>query len=251
MLIVVMLMLVSLAFFSCSSPNLPDLNCTGTVTINSANGLEGVKIKTTVKHYTTTNSAGEFSFSTKANAITIYPELEGYIFEPASIELTAGDNTANFTATKIENLTGTITLQKVIITPTSIVGGTQNYNYISNGKDALKASNINVSVGNAVYNVLEGTQFLYKNQQNQILVEGATAIVCGQSTSIGILINTYFVMGYHEAQTTNEVYSYLYINQPQTNENLKDGNITYTIYGINSPSKTFTFDVSFVFLYQA
>ena len=100
-------MIVSLTFFACTLPKPPNISCSGTVTFNNV-GLDGVEIKSTVKHYATTNQNGEFAFETNSNQITIYPQKEGYIFAPEQAIINPGENTVNFVATQIQNLNGRI-----------------------------------------------------------------------------------------------------------------------------------------------
>ena len=72
---------------------------------------------------------------------------------------------------------------------------------------------------------------------------------CGQKLKLGVLINAYFSVYNQEAHTADTDFAYLEITQPQTNANLENGNVIYTLYGINNKERTFTFDISFVFAY--
>ena len=64
-----------------------------------------------------------------------------------------------------------------------------------------------------------------------------------------MLINAYFIIFHQEAYTTDTDFAYLEITKQQTNADLENGNIIYTLYGINNKARTFTFDISFVFEY--
>ena len=161
-----------------------------------------------------------------------------------------GKNVVHFNAKPIENLEGNLKLSKVVIKPTNILAGTENYQYTNNLKKALKISEISILLGDNVYSIsgVDGT-FLNKHEANEIIFNNNAIVACGDNLKLGILINTYFIMYYHEAKTTTTNYSYLYINQPQTNAMLFNNTITYNLYGVNNQSKAFTFDVSFVFEY--
>lgn len=249
LLICVVLMVVSLTFFACELPSLPNLSCSGVITF-VGNGLEGVTIKSDVKEYTKTNSNGEYSFETKAKKIKVFPEKDGYMFTPKFVELEAGENTMSFVATKVENLNGTITLSKIVITPTSVLESPDNYVFVNDGKECLKAKDITIycSGQQIVFNA--NNMLLEKNKQNEFLItQNNISFECGQDLKLGVLINAYFVIFHQEAYTTDTEFAYLEITNQQTNANLENGQIIYTSYGINNKARSFTFDVSFVFDY--
>lgn len=247
-LITTMLMIFSLTFFACDMPTSPELSCSGIVTINNI-GFNDVVIKSSIKEYATTTPNGAFSFNTKAKTITIYPEKSGYIFSPKQITLKAGQNTANFTAQKIENLQGKLKLNSLIITPTSILSSPENYSFLHNGKQCLKASEITVKYNNLIKQLNLGDVYLSKLEKNVLYNSSNVTFNCGENVSIGLLINTYFNSYYQTFKTTETEFTYLYINKQQTNEMLQDGQVTYNLYGINNKTKCFTFDVAFVFDY--
>lgn len=253
-IVAIMLMAVSLTFFACDS-NLPDLSCSGNITINSV-ALEGVTIKSNIKNYTQTNKSGEYSFTTNAESITIYPEKSGYIFTPKSVTITAGENLdINFVAEEIVEIDGTLKLNKVIISPTVIVNSPENYEYVnsSNGKKGVKAKDIYLWQNNSIL-VTDQTNYLYKNTQNNIDISSNITFDCGQKFSLGILINMYFMPRNHQESSTSEQdsksnYSFLYVENAQTNADLINNQIVYNLYGINNHLRTVTYNVSFVFDY--
>lgn len=247
--IAILLMMVSLTIFACKLPELPDLSCSGTVTIDSM-GLEGVVIKSSVKEYAITNSSGNFEFTTKAKSLVVYPYKEGYIFTPSSLSLTDGENTATIVATKVEALEGTLTLKEVIITPTSISTLPDNYTYTYNNKTCLKASDINIVYDSNNYVLNPETTYLYQNEKNTISVEDNIALNCGEIKRVGIFINAYFKWSHSESKTTETEASFLDILVPQTNADLVDGRVKYSLYGINNKSRSFTFDITFVFDFE-
>lgn len=242
-----MLMIFSLTFFACQMPKSPPLSCSGSVTISNV-GLEGVVIKSNVKEYATTLAGGEFSFNTNAQSLTIYPYKQGYMFSPESATLTAGENSVSFVAIKVQNLTGTLSLNKIIITPTSIVNTLDNYQYMHNGQECLKASSISLAY-NGTLNLISNPTYLAKSQKNEVACNNAISFKCGQSVTVGVLINTYFTSYHQEWQTSDSEYTNLYITKPQTNKDLKNNQIIYNMYGINNKSRSFTFDIAFVFDY--
>ena len=247
--IAVLLMVVSLTLFACKMPQLPDLSCSGTVTIDAV-GLEGVIIKSSVKEYAITNSSGNFEFTTKAKSLVVYPYKEGYMFTPSSISLTDGENTATIVATKVEALEGTLTLKEVIITPTSISTLPDNYTYTYNDKICLKASDINIVYESNNYLLNAETIYLYQNEKNAISVEDNITFNCGENKRVGIFINAYFKWSHSESKTTETEASFLDILVPQTNADLVDGQVKYSLYGINNKSRSFTFDITFLFDFE-
>ena len=246
----ILLMFVALTFFACQLPTLPDLSCRGVITFNDL-GLEGVSIKSDVKDFAKTNSEGEFSFSTKSKTITIFPVLEGYMFQPKQAVLSEGENVANFTAIKIEPLKGEMVLRKVIITPTSIASSPDNYVFNSQGKECLKASNIVLSYQDSSFTLNNGAMYLYKNQKNVFdFADNQIKFECGKEQRLGILVNAYFSKYYQEWETTDTEQTYLDIWSPQTNADLIDGKIEYNLFAINNKSRAFTLDITFVFDYE-
>lgn len=250
LLICIMLMFVSLTFFACELPTLPSLSCSGVITF-VGEGLEGVTIKSDVKDYTKTNNKGEYSFTTNAKKIKIIPEKEGYMFSPKFVELEAGTNTASFVATEIQNINGTISLSKIIITPTSILNSPDNYVFINDGNECLKSKDITIYCNGQQIVFNTNNNYLEKNKQNEILItQNNVTFVCGEDLKLGVLINAYFIIFHQEAYTTDTDFAYLEITKQQTNADLENGNIIYTLYGINNKARTFTFDISFVFEYE-
>jgi len=247
----VFVIFASLNFFACKMPELPNLSCSGCVTFLES-GLEGVAIKSNVKEYAVSNTSGNFSFETKSKGIVVYAEKEGYIFEPKQVTLNAGQNTVNFTAIKIENLHGNITLKNIIITPTSIVQSSDNYLYDNGGKVALKASDITIFTKANSYVLNQNYIYLNKNEQNVIDVKSNINFVCGEQFYMGIAVNTYFKNYNHEGKTTNAETTTLYVRNSQTNADLVNENqLIYNLYGINNKTKNFTINVSFVFEFVA
>ena len=248
LLIAIMLMISSLTFFACEMPSQPELSCSGVVTFNNQ-GLNDVTIKSSIKDYTTTDANGNYTFLTKAKSIIIYPEKEGYIFSPKQITLSSGENTANFIATKVQDLQGKLRLNSIIITPTSILSSPDNYSFFHNGKPCLKVSDVTIKGAGVTKQLNTADIYLNKGEQNILYNNSNIVYTCGENATIGILINTYFVSYQQTIKTTETEYTYLYINKPQTNEMLLNSQIIYNLYGINNRTKSFTFDVSFVFDY--
>ena len=242
-----MLMVASLVFFACELPTLPNLTCSGIVMFEQS-GLEGVTLKSEVKDYAITNVKGEYTFNARVKKIKIIPEKEGYIFSPKFVEVTEGENIINFTAIKVEKLTGSLLLSKIVIMPTSILNSPDNFVFINNGNECLKPKDISIVCNDEKIVLNETNTYLEKNKQNEILItQTSVSFVCGEELKLGVLINAYFMAFYQEVFTTDTDFSYLEITEPQTNANLENGNIVYTLYGINNKARTFTFDISFVF----
>lgn len=244
----VLLMLVALASFACNIPTLPELSCDGKVEVLGV-GLCDVVIKSDTKEYATTNAQGEYYFITNAKTLTIYPVKDGYIFEPKKAVLSAGENSeVKFVAIEIENLRGRLTLSEIIITPTSIMSSPDNYVYRIDGKECIKSSEITLFYNGISHNLNEDVKYLFKNANNTINTDNTQIdFDCGQNVRIGVLINAYFNVYNHEYETTYLEFSYLDINQTQTNADLQNGQVCYNLYGINNKARTFTVDITFVF----
>lgn len=248
------LLLVSVTFFACDFGEIPTISISGSVTVSEV-GLEGVEIKSSIKSLTKTNPNGEFTFSEKAKSITIIPELQGYFFEPSSITVTQDADDISFVAIKIYELDGKIVLSKLSITPTSIalpIGSYgNNYLYQNNGQDALKLNEISVLYRGVEFELGSLPTYLYKGVKNEVDFGGNVEIDCGTKATVGICINTYFKMNNEEYRTSNSDYKYIDIRNVQTNAELDEGKIEYTLYGLNSYDRMYTFSVTFVFDYVA
>lgn len=221
----------------------------GNIIYNNA-ALEGVVLEADDRAICVTDENGNFSFRSSQNSIKIYPEKEGYYFEPEFVIVTEENPECNFIAKKEKALNGKLNLNKIIIKPTYIVSYSDNYLYRNEEKDCLKAFNISLNFKGELIDLITEDMFLYKNENNEILIEEDVEIVCGTQTQIGFLINTYFKYNYIESHTTYSEYSYLYIAGDQTNNKLQNNQIEYTLVGINNKSNKFTFNISFVFDYN-
>lgn len=241
-----LLMLFSASFFACDYVEMPQINISGIV-ILSDEGLGNVALNSNFKNITKTNSNGEFEFSINANTLTITPELSGYFFEPSSITVSESKDNIVFNAIKIYDLQGSLVLKKVIITPTSITSYGDNYLYKTGGKDCLKANEISLAFGNDNYNIINEDVFIVKNEKNEFYVDNEIVIGCNTKSSIGFLINTYFKNYNSEWTTSVSNYTYFNILNPQKNSDLKNGQIEYSLYGINSETRSFSFDISIIF----
>ncbi len=243
-------MVVSIIFFACSSNHLPTIYCAGSVKFLNY-GLGEVIIKTNTKGYATTNDMGQFQFSTESTALEIFPQKNGFIFEPKSVKIKPGENNVNFVAHEIAPLMGKLQLDKIEITPISIVYGKDNYTYINNNKPALKASDIAILINNYKVQALSNPMYLYKEEINELEILDKYVIDCRKLNSLGILINAYFINNQQEVNTTDSEFIDLKITIPPTNKDLQqgDGKIIYYLSHVNNKGRAFTFSVAFEFNY--
>ena len=247
LILCVMVAFVSVMFCACNRKTY--IYCDGVVEF-SGTALQGVSIKSSNKTIDITDSDGKFSFESQSKKIKIYPEKHGYYFEPAFAVVEEGEHVVNFEAKEILNLSGTLQLNKIIISPTYIVSYSDNYLYENNNKDCLKVFDISLHYAGQTYKIVDEQMFLYKNEDNEIAVNEEIEVDCGTQTQIGFLINTYFIYNYNESHTTYTEYSYLIISEHQNNGDLVNNQIIYSLIGINGKSNKFTFDITFVFDFE-
>lgn len=241
--------LICISCFSISAcSNESKITYSGSIIFNS-NVMEGVVIKTDDRALCISNNNGEFEFTSVSKSVKVYPEKDGYFFEPSFVIVTEESPKCKFEAKKIKELNGTLKLNKVITKPTYIVSYSDNYLYRNKDKDCLKVFDMSLNYKGKIINIFTEDGFLYKNEKNEVIIEDDIEIVCGTQSQIGFLINTYFKYNYNESHTTYTEYSYLYIAGEQTNNKLKNNQIHYSLEGINNKSNKFTFDITFVFDY--
>ena len=229
------------------------LSVAGGVYIDNA-PLVGVDIRTSERKFATTNDDGKFSFEVKANSITIYPEKSGYIFEPQSITLNTSKQNIVFEAHKIVDLNGTLSLDEVIITPTSITTQNGDYVYSTSNSDCLKIKQIHLYKSNRTYDILSSILMAPKNKQTSIEVSNDDVSVntC-ENFSLSFGVDAYYKLGSKEYLYTENEKSTLTVTKNQTNADLVNfsknatGQIVYTMTSINSSNNNFTYTISFVF----
>lgn len=221
----------------------------GVVTYNSS-ALEGVKIRSNTHIFATTNAEGEFSFSTRLQGVDIFAEKTGYAFS-GRFTLTSDKDDANFTASLVENLNGSLTLKKVKITPTSISSLLENnfdYDDAFN-KSKLKIAGCNVMINLEEHNLITSAQYVEKNAQLMLNVTGATPLDIDETTSYNIKtqLSAYFTYNQVETVATEEPYAIINIEK-LTTANIVSGNLVELyLYGINSSYGGFTYNLCLEF----
>lgn len=245
----VMLLFVfaSVSFSACSKEN--KISFSGLISYGNE-AMVGVVIKTSDRALCITDEEGEFKFESSLKNIKIYPEKEGYYFEPEFVIVTEESPECSFIAKKTTPLVGKLTLKKVIIKPTYIVSYSDDYLYSKDNKDCLKVFDISLKHNEKIFTISTENMFLYKNEKNEIEIEEDINITCGSQSQIGFIINTYFKYNYYESHTAYTEYSYLYIAGDQTNNKLQNNQIEYSLIGINNKSNKFTFNITFIFDYS-
>lgn len=240
----------SILFSACNfSPSNETITASGFVYCESE-ALEDVLIKSNTKTLATTNEDGSFSFEKAKTKTTIYAEKTGYTFTPKAIEITHSAQDIVFTAHKIENLNGTLSLNKINIIPTSIVSISDNYIFNLGGKPCLKIKNLYVGIGNTKYNCLSSDVYAEKNKNNYIDVNNDLFANTGEKFNIEFSLDAYFSSYRNEYVYIEEKPSILKITKQQTTEHLTENNqIEYTFVGVNSTNNKFSYNITFIFDY--
>ena len=242
------ILLAVILTFGCETGEIKMISGGGRVTFGDG-CLSGVEIYSNYSNLGTTDQEGNFEFNVKAKTLTVFPKLEGYYFIPKSITIDDDNDRIDFQAVKITNLQGTLSLSQIAITPTSIASMGDNYCFMQNGEQCIKLSKLFVKYKNENISVIQNEVYLYKNKQNYIEFNDNISFACGEKTSLGFLLNANFISLGREWTGTNTSYTYLNISSNQTNAELDNNKIRYTLFGINSETKAFTYDITFVFDY--
>ena len=232
--------------FSNTEKNIIEVN--GNVYLDST-PLKNVTIKSNTKSFCQTDSSGHFSFSVNAKKITIFAEKSGYVFSPNNIELTSSKNDVKFYATKIEKINGGLSLNKIIITPTSIVSmGGENFAYNANNQICLKVKSLNLFVDNKTFNIGENA-LVAKNINNELIFAEDLSIDTQKNYNIKFSLDVYFTLSNTEHVFTEVNQTILNISGNQTTQDLRNNQITYSCIGVNAKEAKFTYNISFIFDY--
>lgn len=247
-IILILLLCFTASFFACDIGEQNVIAGSGTIFFDGEI-QSGVQINSSISSLCIANDDGSFMFQSSAKSITVVPKLDGYFFVPRSITITSNNNELNFTAVKIEELDGTLKLKSICITPTSIASVGDNYLFVVDGEECIKLCGLFVKYNDNISSVINNPVYLVKNRQNYIDFNEDLTFDCHNKASIGFLLNANFVSLSKEWSSTNASYTFLNIINSPTNADLQDNTITYSLYGINSETKAFTYDISFAFEY--
>lgn len=232
------------------SGNSTSLAISGYVYLNSTEPLEGVAIKSETTIYTRTDANGFFNITVNNDSVELFAEKSGYTFSPRSITVSQSTNSLIFSATETKELSGLLTLNSIVITPTSIVSFGDNYSYTHNGDKCLKISDITIDIDNKQFELLDGDLYAIKNKSNTIMFDKDVTISTGSVFNIWFSVDAYFTSLNEELIFEEDRQSVIRVQEKQTTEDLDDNNqIVYTAVGVNSSNNMFTYNISFVFDY--
>ena len=247
-LICAFLMLVSVSFFACDIGEAKTISGAVNVVFDDE-WMGDVEINTSTSNLGKTDEFGNFSFAVNSKSVTIIPKKEGYYFIPKSITINDDNDNLNFEAVKIENLEGSLKLKSICIIPTSIASMGDNYSFNRNGKEAIKLNSLTLRNEDTSYDVLNGACYLFKNEKNYIEFNDYLVYNCNDKISLSFLLKANFTSMSREWVSANTAYTYLNVTSAPKNSELNNGTIKYSLYGLNSETKAFTYDISFVFEY--
>lgn len=248
-LMTLIILICCLFFSACDfSPVKNNVEVSGNIYFESL-PMDDVIIKSTTKIYTTTNSDGSFNFETNNTPITIYAEKEGYTFSPKNITISSTTNNIVFTAIQTTNLNGTLCLDSVNITPTSIVSINDNFQYANNGNNCLKIKSFNLKLNNLQCSI-NVNEYAIKNKSNIIKINNDISVDTGTEFSLYFSLNCYFKQNNLEYIYTEDNQSVLNIKEVQTTKDLTDNNqVEYSFMGVNSSNNKFSYNITFIFDY--
>ncbi len=242
-----MSMLSGCDFFSGNSDS---LTISGYVYLNSVEPLEGVSIKSETTIYARTDVNGFFNITVNNDSVELFAEKTGYTFSPRSVTISQSTNSLIFSATKTKELSGLLTLNSIIITPTSIVSFGDNYTYTHNGDKCLKISDIEININNKQFDLLDGDLYAIKNKSNTVMFDEDVTLNTSSVFNIWFSVDAYFTSLNEELIFEEDRQSVIRVQEKQTTEDLDDKNqIVYTAVGVNSSNNMFTYNISFVFDY--
>lgn len=214
------------------------------------NGLEGVSIKSKYREYCKTNSSGDFSFTANKSSIEIFAEKEGYSFTEI---LTLENNIDNavFNAKEVTNLNGELILKRIVITPIAIISlYNENYEYNNYGAKCIKVGmlEVNINSNNILKNT--GVNYLEKHKDNVIPLTQEIKYLVDQNTelSINFKLNAYVTYNQQE-ELINDNYIKIVKSNLKT-DLLHDGKVEFNLFGINSKTGGYTYNISFQFEYN-
>lgn len=226
-----------------------EISISGSVYIDTQ-PVVNAQIKSKTQVLCSTDENGNFAFTINAESVTIFVEKSGYLFNPSSLTFTESTTNVLIKGEMVKNLDGILSLSSVNITPSSIVSVTENFQYVANGENCLKAKNFNVEINNKKINCLTFDTYLIKNKNNKIVVEDDLFVETGKNFAINFSLDVYFKLSFNEYIFTEEKKSVINIDRAQTTAMLNENNqIEYTYVGVNSSNNKFSYNVTFIFDY--
>ncbi len=237
--------------YACEFNPIPskEITISGSVYINTEPAVD-VQIKSKTQVLCETDENGNFTFTVNAESITIFIEKSGYLFTPNTLTFSESTSDVLIKGEEVENLNGILSLSSINITPSSIVSISENFQYVANGNNCLKAKNFYVEINNKKINCLTFDTYLVKNKNNVILVEDDLFVETGIDFTISFSLDAYFKLSFNEYIFTEEKQSIINIDTVQTTAMLNENNqIEYTYVGVNSSNNKFSYNVTFTFDY--
>ncbi len=226
------------------------LTISGYVYLDSSSPLENVAIKSETTIYARTDANGFFNITVNNDSVELFAEKAGYTFSPHSVIISQDTNSLIFSATKTKDLYGLLTLNSVVITPTSIVSFGDSYSYNHDNSTCLKISDLKIDIDNKQIDLLDGDFYAIKNKSNIISIDEDVTVNTDYDFNIWFCMDVYFTSLNQEFVFEEDRQSVIRVQKKQTTEDLDDNNqIVYTAVGVNSSNNMFTYNISFVFDY--
>lgn len=243
--------LFTICFCACDPGEQKNISISGSILCEDVE-LGEVDIECGTKHLGKTDIDGSFCFITTGSLVTITPSKEGYYFLPRSISISENTDNISFRAIKIYELNGKLSLNSLCITPTSIINQTDNYCYTLFGKNCIKSKSVKICTNDENFFLDTNGQYLYKNEKNYIDLTENISFDLSDLYTIRFCIDAYFtylngISGEYYSNSS----SFIYFNLPSkiTNADLDENRFIYTLYGLNNDTKSYTFNISFIFSY--
>lgn len=222
----------------------------GYVYLDSTEPLSDVSIKSETIIYDKTDENGYFSISVNKSSVELFAEKSGYAFSPHSVTISENTNNLIFNATKTQDLNGLLTLNHIVITPTSMVSFGDDYSYEHENETCLKIDNLKIDIDNKTFDILQNDLYAVKNKSNIIAFDQDVTVNTDYDFNIWFSLDAYFTSLNQEFVYHEERQSVIRVQEKQTTADLNDNNqIVYTAVGVNSSNNMFTYNISFVFDY--
>lgn len=214
--------------------------------------LENVAIRSNNKIFTYTDKNGIYTFKTKLENIEIYAEKEGYAFATRYSLISSLEN-ADFTASKVEDLNGSLTLNKIYITPTSIldlVGNSFNYGETT---PALKVAHLDIIIKEETLSLINEPMLLAKYKKQAFEIVDAPTLICNDENiqQIKVRLQANFMLQSQEALASEENWVTINLTNLTTINLNQEGKVVLYIYGNNSVYNGYTYNLCLEFNYEA
>lgn len=228
----------------------PEKVISGIVTFEGS-PLSDVTIRSNNTVFATTNSLGQYSFTTKLENIEIYAEKNGYAFA-TRYTLTESMDNANFVATQIKDLNGQLKLSKIHITPTSISSFIDNNFNFGDKVPALKVAHIDVLIQDETLSLIDEPTLIQRYRKSSFETPDSPVINYTKDTltQVKVRMQANFKLQLQEALASEEVWVTVNISNLTTKYQNEQGNVLLYVYGNNSAYNGYTYDLCLEFEYE-